>query len=87
MDNSGEQRLASAFARVPALAGLPDHRAFERLAAMVFHHWLGERAIHDITLRGASTAPHQIDVVVGDEGQRSDRMQVLRPQHRHAGRT
>jgi predicted RecB family endonuclease len=69
--DSGEQRLASAFAKVPALEGLPDHRAFERLAAMVFHHWLGEQAIHDITLRGESTAPHQIDVVVGDEGQRA----------------
>jgi len=71
MSDSAEQRLVNAFAKVPALAGLPDHRAFERLAAMVFHRWLGEQTIHDITLRGVSTAPHQIDVVVGDESQRA----------------
>ena len=38
---------------------------------MVLQRWLGERTVHDVTLRGASRAPHQIDVLIGDERQRA----------------
>lgn len=65
------ERLARALAELPDLAGLPDHRAFERLSAMVVCRWLGERTLHDVTLRGGSGAAHQIDVLVGDERQRA----------------
>jgi hypothetical protein len=63
--------VAQALAELPPFASLPEHRAFERLAAIVLHRWLGERTVHDITLRGSSGAPHQIDVLVGDERQRA----------------
>ncbi len=68
---TGTERLAQALSKLPALAQLPDYHAFERLAAMVVHRWLQERTVHDVILRGGSQAPHQIDVLVGDDRQRA----------------
>jgi hypothetical protein len=71
MSDVGRDRLARAFAALAELTDLPDHGAFERLVAMVVHRWLGERTVHDVTLRGTSQAPHQVDVLVGDHRQRA----------------
>jgi len=45
MNVASIERVSRALAELPGPAGLPDHHAFERLAAMVVHSWLGERTV------------------------------------------
>lgn len=57
--------LVDAFRRLDVLDGLPGHRAYERLAALVLSQWFDEPVEHDARVRGSSGASHQIDVLLG----------------------
>jgi hypothetical protein len=52
--------------RLVAAEKLKNGTKYERLAAIAFRQITGRAVLHDLRLRGASGAPHQIDAVVGD---------------------
>ncbi len=64
------ERIDLAYERLVAEEKLKRGSKYERLAAIVFKQLMADTTVHDLRLRGATGARHQIDVIVGDDRQR-----------------
>jgi Restriction endonuclease len=58
------------YSRLVAQEKLRSGTPYERLAAITFHLLTEQTTVHDMRLRGESGVAHQLDVTVGDGGER-----------------